>query len=88
LDAALSETVLHPIHLSIGVSRSESNCDGGAENASLTPSNRPFKDVVVIIVDCCVRVLTANPETVVVDAAVAAATTSTAVFDVFDLMIR
>jgi hypothetical protein len=55
---AFSETTLHPIHRSIGVSRSESSCDGGAENASLTPSNNPYNFVLaghrtVFIFACC-----------------------------------
>ena len=40
-----SATTLHPIHLSIGVSRSESISVGGAEKASLTPSKSPLRDV-------------------------------------------
>jgi hypothetical protein len=40
-----SGTTLHPIHLSIGVSRSEVILDGGAENAFFTPSKRPYKAV-------------------------------------------
>lgn len=40
-----SATTLHPIHLSIGVSRSAEISEGGAEKASFTPSKRPFRDV-------------------------------------------
>ena len=44
-----SETTLQPIHRSIGVSRSASTWErskAGAEKASFTPSNKPFKAVV------------------------------------------
>lgn len=50
-----SDATLHPIHRSMGVSRSASICDRssvGALKASLTPSNNPYNcvDVVVLVV--------------------------------------
>ena len=72
-----SETTLHPIHRSMGVSLEASICDrsrAGAEKASFTPSNSPFRAVVVVVFDvavvdvgtgaCCLWGSNANPETV------------------------
>merc|ERR1719276_647926 len=55
--------VLHPIHLSIGVSRSASIellSSAGAEKASFTPSKRPIFKLVEGVRHCCL-LRKANP---------------------------
>ena len=64
---SFSETTLHPIHRSIGVSRSASSEEGGCVKASFTPSNSPYNSVLhrAVLVVCAGRTEKAETAAVV-----------------------